>query len=80
MLWDFPWGVNRNLWHQQHAPTGMTQSLLLLFLQVTFINYKDCVDLPAREDQGKKCKGSLNYCELTELKETESDGWEGHPQ
>lgn len=53
----------------------MIQSLLLLFLQVTFINYKDCVDLPARKDQGKKRKGSLNYCELLDLKEIKSDGW-----
>lgn len=55
----------------------MTQSLLLLFLQVTFINYKDCMDLTARKDQGKKCKGSLNYSELPELKEIKSDGWGG---
>lgn len=61
----------------------MTRSLLLLFLQVTFINYKGAArsaDLSAREDQGKKCKGSLNCCELPELNEIKSDGWEGHPQ
>lgn len=38
------------------------------------------MDLLAREDQGKMYKGSLNYCELPELKEIKSDVWEGHPQ